>query len=600
MINPGLNIGAGEEFGATGAGANGLDTVAIAWVLRGGAVVNAPANLPADLTNAPGHVSPEDILVIYDPGDRMDPEDYGILAAVGNDTVQWGERGPGGTISLHGSVNVRSRPRCILVLGRTFDAAIPNPPDMPSSAEIFRVIQKFYSVVPDSHGFANGFADGLAATFGKRMSGTATAANADNLGGDPNTGPGNRWSTRSSLDAARGGFRSCRVYADSQILCFGGCIQRTVPISVTRICAALTDLEYRFFVGMMSKVVDSLNTVASGYDSNYTPNGALENNPDELYAQLATLQARNHIGLGNQLQVASVREGLLTGRAIIVASILEGESMIAHRMLVSLDPRELDFPAAQRMCALGCKDCVMPSQNMIEKTGFNNNEELLNAFLMPSAVMAVAYAKTMIWSRVTPATIGVAWTSIRDVENVEITPDANDESKSCRKAVRDYGSFVAAGLRHAAGNAALAADTEFSILRLQRSFYDSSNVPQQGAINLRLDANGFVALGAVPMLSRQARYSEYRVDNTPAWAANVVLQMKGAKAGESQTALRLIVMQRLNSEPFTEPSTLIIDCLQCGKCIAEGKYSCKGWSKSCRESEGRAKAKTRSQEEKQT
>ena len=104
-------------------------------------------------------------------------------------------------------------------------------------------------------------------------------------------------------------------------------------------------------------------------------------------------------------------------------------------------------------------------------------------------------------------TIGRSWRGKRDVDSLTIVPDPEDYSQTRRQNVRDYTACVVGELRSLAGNAALPPETDVSI-NLQRSFYDTANVVQQGVISLHADREGFVQLDSSPMISSESTFSE--------------------------------------------------------------------------------------------
>ena len=70
------------------------------------------------------------------------------------------------------------------------------------------------------------------------------------------------------------------------------------------------------------------------YDSNFAPNGSMENNPTGLFAQLAGLCLRRVVGAESEIELPTVKEGYVSGRQNHHSA--EGE--LARKILTGLDP----------------------------------------------------------------------------------------------------------------------------------------------------------------------------------------------------------------------------------------------------------------------
>ena len=124
-----------------------------------------------------------------------------------------------------------------------------------------------------------------------------------------------------------------------------------------------------------------LQLLACAFDANFGPKVSLKNNRAQLFvAQLAGLALRTIVGMESEISLTTVKEGYVSGRTMVVASVLGDESYLVQRMFISLDPVERDHAADRRLNALGQKDIIVPCQSATEKTGFGNCEELLHGF----------------------------------------------------------------------------------------------------------------------------------------------------------------------------------------------------------------------------
>lgn len=558
LLNPGLvppGVG-GPEFGGVAGNIVGNDVQAIRWLYGGGAIVNAPANVPAGFNPAAGGVPPEDIVVVADHGQRLEERDLSIILTIlGADVCQWGTHGPGSATDLHAVRYARNRPRIMLLLGRTLAQEPPALHAMPTSSEIAIAIQHFAEVCPDYEGFGYGLVDAIGLCFGKRMSPPADAAVAANMGGNRAVAPAANWDSDGSLDFARGGFRGCRVYQDTKSMAFGACYVRELEPDVAEIIAALSQIDPAYMMSMIAKFGDGLTTVVSAFDSNYCMGGSLENGATGLHAQFGEVQTRFPVSASDENCVDTISSANLAARTIILEAHISEEKSLQARLLVGLDPSEKDFPTNLRLACLSQKDAVVPCMSSCERCGITEDDELLHAFAGAKASDIEGFAQTLHFSRVTAPTVGRSWEDIRDTDLVRFSPEPKDPSARARKNLNSFAAFNA-GVQRAAAAGMMAPGQQVSVIRLFRSFYDTANVPNQGAIRLRLDEEGYLQCEGIPMVGADSTWSEFRADmaNAPTQAAMGAI--RAVKSGESAAAIPVIVKKDLDDKAFYEPANL--------------------------------------------